>query len=99
MTKSLYKIPMVITILNIFLLLDMYLYAKLQEGFLENVVEFIYYKTSIKYMQYTGIISLFAIILSIVFIMNKKIPVSIFTVTIVLNVLYLCVYIYWMTIQ
>jgi len=93
--KFLFKLPLLIAILNFFLYFNMYIYGMLKDGYIKEVTHFIYQMTPIKYMLCSGIVSAFAIILAIILILNKKISVNLFATSVILNLLYLGAFIYW----
>lgn len=99
MGKLILKIPLLVAILNFLLYIIMYSYSIMNYGSTKKVFRLIYQIVPMKYLLYSGFISILAIILTVVFLLYKKISVSVFASAIILNVLYFGAYIYWISRQ
>ncbi len=99
MSKLLYKFPLIIGLINIFTCSIYFVYDKIKDGGIKKVIYLLFHVMRPEYMIISGIISVVSIIFATVFTFNKKTSITVFVVSVIINVMYIFVYLKWMTLQ
>ncbi len=96
MKNIIYKVPIILSLINLFGYLMYHLYDYFMVGVIKDFLNIVCYIFHPTYMiLFSGLVSVIAIIITITFISMKAISVINIIVSIVLNLAYAILYIHW----
>ncbi|KNY26498.1 hypothetical protein Bccel_1763 [Pseudobacteroides cellulosolvens ATCC 35603 = DSM 2933] len=96
MKNIIFKIPIILSLINLFGYLMYQLHDYLMDGMIKDIINIVCYIFHPTYMiLFSGLISAIAITMSVFFIYRKAISLTNNVVPIVLNLAYIILYVHW----